>query len=345
MVAEKSTVVITGGTGYVGSQIVAEALSAGYTVRALARPGKISSLTKMFPDAGSKLETFQIDDIVTGDFSGAFKDAFALIHTATPIFTGTLTPAQIYAAAVEGNENIVQAAMKAGVKKIIYTSSFTALFNPDMARAFDPTPIDENSWCSITKEEIDTSKQDSLFVYSSAKAHAEKRIWELAKEHPDVDFTTVLPPSVFGRWPDGYAMPADPSGLVSNGCIFLNIAGPNTYCTWPLLNWANVKDVARVHIAALKAPPLKDGTNKRFIVQAGMTTWPKVVEILKKERPELIPRLPGPEVAAPACGVAPYDTKLTEKVLGIKPESYLPLELTVVETMDQVLAWEKSQNK
>jgi len=70
-------------------------LKEGYIVRATVRPGKVSKLTSIFPDAGSKLEIFEIADLADGDFTEALKGVGVLVHVAAATNASGEPPAQI----------------------------------------------------------------------------------------------------------------------------------------------------------------------------------------------------------------------------------------------------------
>jgi nucleoside-diphosphate-sugar epimerase len=99
-----------------------------------------------------------------------------------------------------------------------------------------------------------------------------------------------------------------------------------------------VRDVARAHVLALKAPPSDEP--KRFILSSSTFTWKEAIEVIAEARPELKGRLPvitGNEPPVPPF--ATFDTSATESILGFK--NYVKWEDTVLDTVDDLLRVEK----
>lgn len=90
----------------------------------------------------------------------------------------------------------MQQSIDAGIKKIIITGTCASLFeiprfpHPSdelsSQSAYGTELVTEKSFRSITLETIDILQ---IRLYRESKTVAEKKVWELAKEHPDVDFT------------------------------------------------------------------------------------------------------------------------------------------------------------
>ena len=76
---------ITGGTGLLGSHIVSQLLSAGYRVRASARPAKVAQLRASYAKYGNHFEAVAIADVTTDQFPDALVGVDAVIHTASPL--------------------------------------------------------------------------------------------------------------------------------------------------------------------------------------------------------------------------------------------------------------------
>jgi nucleoside-diphosphate-sugar epimerase len=108
-----------------------------------------------------------------------------------------------------GAVNIVEQAIAMGIKKIIYTSTSATLVNrklvPQVCRTTTTTlnqaeskvpyaadTIGPDSWGTVVPpEKIDISPEGpgGMVVYHLAKLAAEKKLWEIADSHPEVDFT------------------------------------------------------------------------------------------------------------------------------------------------------------
>jgi hypothetical protein len=85
----------------------------------------------------------------------------------------------------------------------------------------------------------------------------------------------------------------------------------------------------------LTTPPSE---KKRFLLSSKQITRSEVVELIRKEHPELADRLP--TTAEPSFQfTAPFDLSLTESVLGLK--EYIPWQETVLKSLDEGLKVEK----
>ena len=153
-------ILVTGGTGFVGSAVVRQLLLAGYEVRALVR-GE-SNLHNLL---GLPVET------VTGDLADApalvkaIKGCSALFHIAADYRLWVPQPQRMYAANVEGTRNIMLAALAAGVERIVYTSSVATL-----GRSRDGQPVDEGNRGTL---------QEMIGHYKRSKLLAEEEVRRL----------------------------------------------------------------------------------------------------------------------------------------------------------------------
>jgi len=345
--SSKPIVLVTGGTGFVGSHVIHQLLEQNqYIVRATARQAQ--RLLGIFPNAGSNLEVVEVPSL-TADHSEALRGVQAVIHVAAPIYTNGDSGKQILDGAYHGSLNVVKAAIDAGIKKIIVTGTIANLFGPDFKAAFGSESLTEHSFGPATSEsDIDVEKDSLASIYQKAKTLAEKKVWELARENPDVDVTVTIPPMILGPFAPNYPIPANRQGLGSLDFLYEMIVGspngPNTYPGVPLGHLIDVRDVAKTHILSLAIPPTRDSTDKRFLTASKIFTWEEVNRVLRRERPGLVPRLPAEGDTAIAQTSAPYDTSLTERVLGFKAADYVPWEQTILDSIDELTRWEERVN-
>jgi len=129
-------VLVSGASGFIGSAICRRLLAAGHTVRALLRP----------TSPRSNLEGLDVE-IVIGDLTDAdsLHPALAgcriLFHAAADYRLWVPHPQALYRTNVEGTRNIMQAALVAGIERIVYTSSVATLgLCPDGGTADESTP-------------------------------------------------------------------------------------------------------------------------------------------------------------------------------------------------------------
>ena len=129
----KQTILVTGGTGYIGAWVVKGLLEHGHTVRVTVRniqqKEKYQFLLDLAKKAEGSLEFWEADLLKTGSFDEAAKGCDSIAHVASP-FKLNVKDAQkdLVDPAVIGTTNVLQAANKSGsVKKVVLTSSVAAI--------------------------------------------------------------------------------------------------------------------------------------------------------------------------------------------------------------------------
>src|SRR5512133_2279684 len=147
---------VTGASGFIGSHIVRELIKSGASVRALVR--KDSDRGNL---AGVDAEIVEGDLLDRDSLTSALKTCDTLFHAAADYRLWTKYPAAMYAANVNGTENVLEAALSAGVGKVVYTSSVGTLGNRG-----DGTPGDENTPVSFA---------DMVGDYKKSKFLAERK--------------------------------------------------------------------------------------------------------------------------------------------------------------------------
>ena len=128
---------VTGATGFVGSAVARALLGAGWQVRALVRAGSDRRNLQHLPV-----------DMVVGDLADgasldrALADCQALFHLAADYRLGVPEPERLYRTNVEGTRNILSAARRAGVSRVVYTSSVATIGLPaDGSPGTEATPV------------------------------------------------------------------------------------------------------------------------------------------------------------------------------------------------------------
>src|ERR1700735_399397 len=119
------TTLVTGATGFVGSHVARQLVSAGQSVRALVRPR--SHLEAL---AGLDLEYFEGDLRDAGSLERAMRGVRRVFHVAADYRLWTPRPEEIYENNVEGTRKLLAAAQDAGVERIVYTSTVATIAVP-----------------------------------------------------------------------------------------------------------------------------------------------------------------------------------------------------------------------
>ena len=214
-------ILITGASGFVGSAIAIAARRAGYRVRVLVR-------------ASSPRDNIQAgDEVCVGDIrdraslANALRGARYLIHAAADYRLWSRTPSEIIATNSEGTGGVMEEALRAGVERIVYTSSVATI------ALRDGTPADEHS---------PLSEQDAIGAYKKSKVIAERLVEDMVQRQRlpavIVNPSTPIGPRDIKPTPTGRIIVEAASGRMP---AFVDTG----------LNLVHVDDVAAGHLAAL----------------------------------------------------------------------------------------------
>lgn len=253
----RSTVAVTGATGFIARFIVKMLLERGYrvhgSVRNLADTAALAQL-RALPNAELRLNLFELDLLDSNLASSAqpfLTSCHALIHTATPIHIalGTetgLTPAEVVEQqlkpAVQGTERLLMAARESGVRRVVLTCSTGCIKGSaamDAARA-SGLRVAEDVW---TEEEYCIAAGQH---YRRAKLLQERRAVEfcaangmvLDRIHPDLVLGPKLDPHRL-NFSHKYLLRYLDGSLKADGHVRDGIVG-----------MVDVRDVALAHIRA-----------------------------------------------------------------------------------------------
>ncbi|MEU8946105.1 NAD-dependent epimerase/dehydratase family protein [Streptomyces sp. NPDC048489] len=250
------TVLVTGGTGYVGGWCVAELLRRGYRVRTTVRGhGKEQAVRDAVGtqvDAQDRLE-FAIADLTADEgWDAAVSGADFVLHVASPMGGEGADPAALVAAARDGALRVVRAAAEAGVRRVVMTSA---------ANTASPSSYTEDS---VTDETLWTDPEDpTLIPYRRSKTLAELAAWDyMATCDGPTELTTILPGAVFG--------PILATGTIgSTGIIQQMLTGTMPGVPRIGLEILDVRDLADIHIRAMTSPK---AAGERFLA-TGEFAW------------------------------------------------------------------------
>ncbi|KAJ7500328.1 NAD-P-binding protein [Mycena galericulata] len=335
----REVVLVTGVSGFVGSHVAAQLLAEGYFVRGTARGDKVAALKAAPVGRNANFEVVEIEDVAVADLGAALEDVKWVIHTASPL-AGRASAADGLKSAVRGTLNVLEQAERAGISKIVLTSSWATTMNPSPDKMYQGGVLTRDDWGSVTEEELLSGNNSPLWNYLATKILAEAAAWKFAGEHPSVDLTTINPPFIYGPLHVDFPVP-EKTRLGANAMVYALIAGgvlPPQLAPF----YCDVRDVALAHVCSLTADN-SGSQRKRFLISGGAFTWKAAGEYLATARPELRERLPSAQDAAPLPGpLVTTDVTPAERALGMA--EYIPWEQSVCDALDSFLAVEKQWN-
>jgi dihydroflavonol-4-reductase len=221
---QKNVALVTGANGHLGNNLVRLLISKGIPVRASVRNIKNTAAL-----AGLNCEVVQADITDKQSLVRALSGVEVFYAVGAVFKLWAKDPKrEIYDANIEGTKNIVEAAVEAGVKRIVYVSSIAAL-------NYQHGPAKESYGYNPDRRDM----------YYNSKNDGEKLAFELAKKY-NIELVTVLPSAMIGS--EAFA-PLN----VSYNIIRLILQKGIPIETNITLNWIDVKDVAEgCHLAATK---------------------------------------------------------------------------------------------
>ncbi|KAK0203508.1 hypothetical protein DFS33DRAFT_1332036 [Desarmillaria ectypa] len=329
---------VTGGSGFIGFHILSQLLDNGYSVRAAARGKKVDLLNKALSAnySSDRFEVVEVADIASSDLSQHLKGVDGIIHAAAPL-PGRADPETAFQSSVEGSLRILREAVKAKVPRIVATSSIVTHSFPNLG------PLGADDWNPITKEQAMASGQPFI-VYVAQKTYADLAVVEFSENHPQIDVTLIGPPFNFGPFAPGfeYLVPEPDLGALStNESIYALLRPGNT--EFPIAPGAiDVRDAAKAHVLALQSRPSAEVGRKRFaIVSPHNSSYKDALAIIAKERPELTGRLTDITLAPEwPSYTLPVEWQKIEDVLGLKADSFIPWDKTILDAVDSLVRLE-----
>ncbi|KAJ3709196.1 hypothetical protein LUZ61_012901 [Rhynchospora tenuis] len=265
-------VCVTGGSGFIGSWLVHFLLDRGYTVHATVMDLENENETKhlmAMEGAADRLKLFQMHLLDPSSVLAPIKGTVGVFHLATPLVAEKDPEDLLVKPAVEGTLNVLRAAKECGVKRVVLTSSSSAIApNPHW-------PIDavltEESWA-----DVDTFKKNNLW-YPASKILAEKAAWDFS-EKEGLDVVTICPGMVLG--------PVLPPKVYGSLELFIyilkGILVPNLPMDYLYMGCVDVRDVAKAMILLHENP----STKGRHLCEEAITKFSDLVNKICDLYPE-----------------------------------------------------------
>lgn len=271
-------VLVTGISGFLGGHVALKLLEAGYIVRGSVRNlGKADKVRATLAHHGadvSRLEFVALDLLADAGWDEAMADIRYLQHTASPfVLDQPADKMDLIRPAVEGTERALNAALKAGVERIVLTSSMAAIaYGHDKART---APFTAADWTNLEGRGVN--------AYIESKTRAERRAWEImASFGRKADLATINPSAILGPLLDD-----DPGTSAQIVKRMLDGSVP----ALPRISFTivDIHDVAEAHVRAMTAP---EAGGRRFPMGERTMYMSDVAPIVRAAAPERARKVP-----------------------------------------------------
>ena len=265
------TVLVTGGSGFIGSHCIVQLLAAGHRVRTSVRSRSREAAVRAMlqqggAEPGERLSFVEADLERDAGWPQAVAGCDYVLHVASP-FPPDLPKHEdeLIVPAREGALRVLRAARDAGVRRVVLTSSFAAV---GYGHPPQPAPFDETSWTDLDGA--------GVLPYIKSKTLAERAAWDfIAREGGALELAVVNPVGVFGP-----VLGPDYSTSILLVQRLMDGAMPG--CPQLCFGVVDVRDVADLHLRAMTDPA---AAGERFLAVAGDFLW--IREIARALRQQL----------------------------------------------------------
>lgn len=241
-------ILITGGTGFVGSHVGRQLMASGHAVRLLVRSvDKAQDYYRALGQGEPELVVGDVTDVAS--VRAALASCDGVVHAAatTPMQTGSVE--QMFAVNVGGVKHVVDSALDMGIKHIVCISSITAIFNRDAAKVTVETPLVK-----------------SKLPYGQSKMEAETYLRELQMQRAPV--AIVYPGGVIGPEDPGFSDSFKAlKHRMENGFRIFGKGG---------MQYVDVRDLAAVVCSLVTS-----GGSGRILVPGVYITWAALADTIE----------------------------------------------------------------
>lgn len=305
----EQTVLVTGGSGFLGGWCVVEALRSGYRVRTsvrdLAREQEVREGVATQLDAGERLEVVRADLNQDQGWAEAVAGCDFVLHVASPFPRRQPKNAdELIVPAREGTLRVLRASLDAGVQRIVATSSVAAVRNDRGGALHGERKLTEEDW----------SDPDGphMTPYARSKVLAERAAWDLMRERgQEQRLVTIQPGAIVGP-----VLGRDRS--YSLQAIARLLAGQMPGLPNLGFAFSDVRDVAKLHVTAMTAPEC----GGQRLPAAGEFLWFSDVARILRERlgkdARKVPTRRVPDWMVRAMGLVDPEVRSVSDELGWK---------------------------
>jgi len=310
-------VLVTGGSGYVGTQLIAALLRAGQgpvraQVRSAAREDGLRAAVRRGDVSDAGLEVVAADLMSDDGWKAAMAGVDEVYHVASPIPPAQpKDPDELIVPAREGTLRVLRAA---GARRVALTSSFAAI-------GYTPKPSGE-----FTEDDWTDPDMPGLAPYPRSKAIAERAAWDfLRSEGGGTELTVINPTFILGP-------PLTAETGSSMYLIKAMFSGEMSVAPRHRFGIADVRDVADLHIRAMAAP---GAAGKRFIAVSDhpAMSYLELAGILRQRFGALAAAVPAQEAPGDDLPRPVIHNDRAKDELDWRPR---PAETTIVDTVESL---------
>ena len=317
-------VLLTGISGYIGQYCGAELLNQGFevvgTVRSLSKVDATRSAIAAVAPV-EKLTFAEADLLSDAGWDEAMVGCAYVMHVASPFALAEPKDEQeMITPAVEGTLRVIKAAQRAGVRRLVLTSSTFAMIAGRVTGRYGP-----DSW---------SNTDTNIGTYAKSKTLAERAAW-VAVAGSEMELTVINPGAVYG--PSlGAQVDGESVALMTD-----MIGGKMPMIPDIAMGMVDVRDVARLHVAAMTTPA---ASGQRFIAATSEpVSMIHFAQVLRDAGYSKVPSRKAPNVAIKlmslfdrqAKGMLPflgkkasYDNQSTFAILAWQPT---PIETSITD--------------
>ncbi|MEO6546956.1 MAG: NAD-dependent epimerase/dehydratase family protein [Ferruginibacter sp.] len=239
-------ILVTGGAGLLGGELIRQLLLQGCEVRAIYNKTPL-------PDFGlENLQQFQCNILDIIGLEEAMQDVDLVYHCAAIVTFDPARRSELFQVNVEGTANVVNAALNAGVKKLLHVSSVAAL-----GRIREDKAVNESM---VWTEETSNS------IYGESKYRGEMEVWRGIGEGLEA---VIVNPSIIlgaGDWSTGSSQ------------LFKNVYDEFPWFTEGTTGFVDARDVAKAMIKLMESAII----NERFIISAENVSYQELFNLIAK---------------------------------------------------------------
>lgn len=269
-----STILVTGGSGYIAGFLIRQLAADGWAVRTTVRSlSREADLRRLLAVDDARLAVFAADLTADAGWAEAMAGCSHVAHVASPVPAHVpKNPDEVIVPARDGTLRVLRAAKAAGVRRVVMTSSVAAIA---YGRGRGVHHFTEADWTD--------PDAPGLTAYIRSKTIAERaaRDW-VSREGGGLEFCTVNPSVVLGpAWSRDYS--------ASLTIVRALLSGRMSACPDIGFGVVDVRDVADLHVRALTAPGM---AGERFIASGRFMKLVEVGAVLREGLGEQARRVP-----------------------------------------------------